>query len=156
MPKKKNYPDWFNQYFAPTEPLMPTEISPYPATTRLDKTSILLDRHGIEFDINWLAKKMVENGIDDPAAIWSFELDHSGCYYEGDNPDIILVQYKKEYPKNKRYAIEMKQYAKDLETYNERISQWKDLKDKWEKEETDEREKFEKALLKKLQKKYKK
>jgi hypothetical protein len=135
---------------------MPTEISPFPVTTRLDKTSILLDRHGGEFDINWLAKKMAENGIDDPAIPWTFELDHSGCYYEGDSPDIILVQYKKVYPVNKRYAIEMKQYTEALEVYNERMAQWKDLKDKWEKEEADEREKSELALLKKLQKKYKK
>lgn len=156
MPKRKNYPIWFNHDFAPTEPVMPREVSPYPTTTRLDKTSIMLGRHGGEFDINWLAEKMAERGVDDPAMSWTFEHDFSGCYYEGDNPDIVLVQYKKVYPVNKRYAIEMKQYTKALEVYNERMAQWKDLKAKWEKEKADEREKSELALLKKLQKKYKK
>lgn len=132
MPKKKDYPKWFNVHYPPREPAKPVEPQP---THRVPQNEPIM----------WQSAKTVGElrallaGYDDNQALG--HTDYNDCsivegleairYVEVPNPNYEygLKLYKK--------GLEL--YQKEFETYQEQKKLWEELKERWDTEEYNEK-----------------
>lgn len=149
MKTKTKYPSWFYHGFQPTD--VPDYLHP--------KETIEEDKE-IEYLRNCEEYQTSEEYNGQPVFI-KWELDHSGCYYESDRPDIKVVKFIKVTKPNPRYKKEVKTFEaqkKHIEFQRKEWGKWKAI---WDEEQSEKNkldklkaEKREKLLYNKLKKKY--
>ncbi len=149
MPKKKDYPKWFNYYGSPREPYKPGApleyIDSYTAVHTEDLQTY--DAYSKESFLNVLNRdfdRVEFIGMDSYGDV-SFEMS-------------LQKNTKKENPYYKRAMIKydksIKKYEEELESHKIKLKEWRRLKRKWNKEVKVENEIQERKELKRLMKKF--
>lgn len=150
MPKKKDFPTWFNPHFPPYEPSNPVE--PLKTLTVTEELSTK--------EFPWytrLQKDDLEEIIQHYLAINAEELAFST------NDDSLIFRFmgkreiektKTDYQKEKkRYNRNLSKYQKEHAEWQKRSAEWKELKKKWDDQAEQERMRHLERELAKLKKK---
>jgi len=148
MKNKKKYPNWFYPHTKPCKPVKPKEY--HIQEKYLESATIPLSTYD-KFDVEAIKQEMGK--LSHPDAVWKIELDYSDCYGD-DSPSIVLNQYITEQIENRYYKSDLILYHKALEKYKLRSELWQELKDRWDKDEKEKKDKQELQLFQKLKKKF--